>query len=262
LRAEIYNVNRPRDYAGYPVYWIGHAPGNESLLLLRSLLDANGSETVAVMVDAIGAHDDPSAAATLRDIIRNTRLERARTSAISWLGYLPDQTEFLTALVRDERESIRVRREAAEALGDSPDRAALPAMQNLYRAVTHREVKQELIEAIGDSTFEATAVSFIIDIAENEPIRELRHEAIEQLSDMPGERAIPALVQLYDKARDDESKEEILEALSDAEVEAAWHKLAAVAQREPSLKLRKLAIELLGESEDPGAVKLLEQLIR
>ena len=36
LRAEIYNLNRPRDYAGYPVYWIGHGPGNESLPLLRS----------------------------------------------------------------------------------------------------------------------------------------------------------------------------------------------------------------------------------
>jgi HEAT repeat protein len=165
-------------------------------------------------------------------------------------------------LVRDERETIRIRREAAEALGDSPDREALPAMQTLYRAVTPREVKQELIEAIGDSTFEATAISFMMDIAENEPLRELRHEAIEQLSDMPAERAVPALVQLYDKARDEETKEEILEGLGDANVEPAWRKLAAVAQREPSLKLRKLAIELLGESEDPDAVKFLEQLIR
>jgi hypothetical protein len=80
------------------------------------------------MADAIGAHDESPVAATLGHH-RNTRLERARTSAISWLGTCRIRRSSGRALVRDRRESIRVRREAAEALGDSPDRAALPAMQ-------------------------------------------------------------------------------------------------------------------------------------
>jgi hypothetical protein len=65
-----------------------------------------------------------------------------------------------------------------------------PQCKSLPRRNTSRS-ETELIEAIGDSTFEATAVSFMTDIAENEPLRELRHEAIEQLSDMSANTRSP-----------------------------------------------------------------------
>jgi hypothetical protein len=262
-RAEIYRLDRPRDHAGYPVYWLGSIPSSDSLPFLRTLLNTTGSSEAAErLVDAMGAHDAPGLATTLRDVIRNVKTESARTSAISWLGHLPEQAEFLASLVRDERESIAVRGEAAEALGDSPDVAAVPAMQSLYRSVTPRQLKLELIEAIGDSSAEGPALSFLTELAERESVRELRLGAIEELGDLPPERAVPVLVRLYDTAQDEETKEEILEALGEANVEPAWQKLAAVAQRDTSVKLRKEAIELLGESDDPNATRFLEQLIR
>jgi HEAT repeat protein len=263
IRTEIYRLDRPRDYAGYPVYWLGDGPSNESLLLLRSIADNTSSpDAAARLVDAMGGHDDPRLADTLRDVIGSAKFEPARTSAVSWLGQLAGQVDFLAGLVRDEGQALSVRREAAESLGDSFDPAAMPALQSLYRTVTHREVKRELIEAIGDSTFEGAAVSFLIEVAERETVRELRNQVIEELGDMTDERAIVALVRLYDSVRDEETKEEILEALGDAEVEPAWQKLAAVAQGDPSLRLRKQAIELLGESKNPNAVGVLEKLIR
>lgn len=263
IRAEIYRLDRPRDYGGYPVYWLGDAPANESLPFLRGLLDTTASpEAADRLVDAIGAHDDPRLAEALRDITRNAKLEQARTAAVSWLGHLPGQVDFLAALVGDERQSVRVRSEAAESLGDSVDPAAMPALQGLYRAVNRLPLRLELIEAIGDSAFEAPAASFLIELAERESVRELRHQAIEELGDMPHERAVPALIRLYDSAKDEETKSEILEALSDADVEPALQKLVAVAQRDPSIRLRKQAIELLGDSEDPAAASFLEQLVR
>jgi len=34
-RMEVYNLERKREYAGYPVYWLGRANNEESLNYLR-----------------------------------------------------------------------------------------------------------------------------------------------------------------------------------------------------------------------------------
>jgi HEAT repeat protein len=67
---------------------------------------------------------------------------------------------------------------------------------------------------------------------------------------------------LYDAERDEALKEELLSALAEAEDKRALKKLIAVAKSDPSVKLRKKAIALLGESDDPEAVKFLEGLIK
>jgi len=284
------------------------------------------NESVERLTDAIGAHDEAQVPTLLRDIVRNAKSERARTTAISWLGHLPEQAEFLAAFVRDERELVTVRREAAEAIGDNPDRNALRMLQDLYRAVRNREVKRELLEAIGDDGLEADALRFLIETVQREPDRALQRDAIEAiaevetndataalqqlfsgtnqrdlkekiveeiqeaadrpsairfligvarsdgdrnvresaldaLGDMQDERAVDALMKLYDAAGDEGTKNEILDALGDAERVEALQKLMAVAQRDPSIKLRRRAIALLGESEDPVAFKFLEELM-
>ena len=424
VRTEIYNLDRARDYAGYPVYWLGRAANEESLQTLRSLIGTLRShESAERLVDAIGAHDDPRVVTNLRELIGSSTLERVRKTAISWLGHWPEQTEFLSTLVRNERESVGVRREAAEAIAESPDSNVLATLQTLYRAVTHREVKRELLEATANERFETSAVGFLIEVAERDPDRELRRtaleglgekrdarslqalekaahnndagvelqraaveaigerpedeslpllkkiaqthsrsevrrEAVERLGRLPGqtaflielvrnqnanldvrraaiealteseqgnafdtlkqlygtvnhrelkeeilealaegadrpaaiefllgiarndadretrekafsalgemkdERAVDALIQLYDAGRDEEAKNDILGALAEADHPRALQKLIAVAQRDASLKLRKRAIELLGESDDPAAIKFLEQLIK
>jgi hypothetical protein len=170
VRAEIYNLERTREYAGYPVYWLGRGGNEESLNILRSLIGTVGSiEAAERLTDAIGAHDDPRVAAILKDLIRNSKVEKVRTTAVSWLGHLPGETPFLATLVRDEREGVEVRKEAAEAIGDSPDGDALVLLQNLYRSVSHREVRREILDAIADERTEERAVDFLIEIAEREP---------------------------------------------------------------------------------------------
>jgi HEAT repeat protein len=424
VRAEIYNLDRPRDYR-YPVYWLGRAAGQESLALLRAMIDTVSANGIADrLVDAIGAHDDPSASQMLRDVISTAKSDPPRTAAVSWLGRYPGQVEFLAGLVRDERAHTNVRREAAEAIGNSQEPAStLTILQELYGAVTHREIKRELLEAIADERFDTAAVGFLIQVTEKDPDRELRGTAIERLGtmtdagsfaalekaaqradagvesqraaveaisersdtealpllkkiarshprhdvrqealehigerpdqlsflielandrseridmrrsaieaisesessdvvatlkqlfastnhrelketiieaiadgpdrsaaisfllgltrsdgeneiresalnalgEMNDERAIDALVQFYDTARDEQTKTLVLEALGEADSPRALQKLITVAQRDPSVKLRKRAIEVIGESDDPIAVRFLEQLIK
>jgi HEAT repeat protein len=423
VRAEIYNLDRSRDYSAYPVYWLGLPSGDDSLTLLRGLLEtARSGEVASRIVDAIGAHDEARAPSLLRDVVGTAGTERMRARAVSWLGHWPGQSEFLAALVRDERGVTAIRREAAEALGDSPDRVPLTLLQDLFRAVSHREVKRELldtisddrydgasaflleiveresdrdlrheaieglgdsadrlafqalektaynaglavelqraaveaigersegeslallkkiakshprgevrdealerlgdlpdqlpflvelaadrnesiqfrrnaIEAIGesetgdaipalirlfetsnsrelkeeiidriaDSADRTTAIHFLLAAARNDPDREVRDSAIDALSDLDDESAVDALTQSYDTARDEETKEDILEALAEADSTRALQKLMSVARGDSSLKLRRRAIALIGESDDPAAFQLLEQLVK
>jgi HEAT repeat protein len=262
VRAEIYNLERAREYAGYPVYWLGRGGAEESLNLLRSLVGTVGSIDAADhLTDAIGAHDDPRVAAILKDLIRNSKVERVRKSAVSWLGNLPGETPFLAALVRDERESVEVRKEAAEAIGESQDGEALSLLQNLYRSVGSREVKREILDAVSGDRHEERAVNFLIEIAEREPDRELRKEAIEGLGEKKDSLSLKALEKI---ANDSEAGSELqkaaVEAIGERPEEEALPLLKKIAGSHPAPQVRREAIERLGEL--PGQISYLGELAR
>jgi HEAT repeat protein len=261
-RAEIYNLETRREYAGYPVYWLGRGGNEESLSLLRGLLaTVRSSEAGERIADAIGAHDDPSVSAILKDLIRSSTVEKVRTTAVSWLGHLPGESAFLAALVRDEREHVEVRKEAADALGDSPDSDALTVLQNLYRSVVHREVKRELLDSISDERFEATAVNFLIEVVEREPDRELRKEAIEGLGERDDARSLQALEKIINDADvGSELQRTAVEAIGERPEDEALPRLKKIAKTHPGADVRREAIERLGEL--PGQLSFLAELAR
>jgi HEAT repeat protein len=262
VRAEIYNLERAREYAGYPVYWLGRGANEESLNLLRSLIATVGSiEAADRLTDAIGAHDDPRVASILKDLIRNSKVERVRTTAVSWLGHLPGESTFLAALVRDERESLEVRKEAADAIGESPDGDALALLQNLYRSVTHREVKREILDAISDDRPDERAVNFLIEVAEREPDRELRKEAIEGLGEKKDSLSLQALEKIAnDSDAGIDLQQAAVEAIGARPEEEALPLLKKIARTHPRPQARREAIERLGEF--PGQISFLDELAR
>ncbi len=262
VRAEIYNLERERDYSGYPVYWLGRVGAEQSLNLLRGLVGTAGSNEVADrLTDAIGAHDDPRVAAVLKDLIRNSKIERARASAVSWLGHFPGETPFLAALVRDERESLEVRKEAAEAIGDSSDAEAPAALQSLYRSVSHREVKREILDAISDGRSEEQAVNFLIEVAQREPDRELRKEAIEGLGEKTDSRSFQALEKIAnDSDAGNDIQQAAVEAIGERPEDEALPLLKKIARTHPGIQTRREAIERIGEF--PGQISFLDEIAR
>jgi HEAT repeat protein len=260
VRVEIYSVRRPQDYGGLPVYWLGQAPADQSLAVLRGLLnDVPSHEDAGRLVDAIGAHDLPDAAAVLRDIISSSTTDGARTAAVSWIGYWPGQTAFLAALVRDERERTSVRREAAESLGRAPDRDVSPLLQQLYRAVTHREIKRELLESIADERFEASALTFLAQIASTEPDRELRRDALESLGERSDTESLQALERAaYDPDVALDLQNAAVEAIRERPEQQGVPLLKKIVESHPRAGVRRAAIEELAEL--PGELAFLTSL--
>ncbi|HET8678180.1 MAG TPA: HEAT repeat domain-containing protein, partial [Blastocatellia bacterium] len=146
--------------------------------------------------------------------------------------------------------------------GESPDADGINTLQSLYSAITNREVKREILDAISESHDREAALNFLVKVARGDSDPEVRQEALSELGEMNDDRAIEALSELYAGERSEEVKEQILEALAESNTKRALRKLIEVAKGDPSPRMRRKAIEALGESDDPEAAEFLEKIIR
>src|SRR5260370_20203708 len=128
VRIEVYNLDRRREYSSYPVYWLGRAGNDESLSLLKGFVESNQiCEAPKRSIVAIALHDDPRVGGMLEDFVRHSNVESVRSSAVFWLGQTPGHNPFLAELVRNEQESVKVRKQGAFAIGGSKEQGAIAA---------------------------------------------------------------------------------------------------------------------------------------
>src|ERR1041384_7588299 len=133
-RMEVYNLERKREYSGYPVYWMGRANNEESLNYLRALAAAAPLDMLSERaVLGIALHDDARVAGMLKNFVGTSPNQRVRSSSVYWLGQVGGEQTFLASLVRNEAEDVKLRRAAAHAIGQSSERGGLALLQDLYR---------------------------------------------------------------------------------------------------------------------------------
>src|SRR5687767_9108255 len=197
-RMEIYNLERKREYSGYPVYWLGRSNNEESLNYLRALSDAAAAPLLSERaVLGISLHDDPRVAAMLKTFIQKSQNQRIRSSSVYWLGQVGGEQTFLADLVRNDAEETKIRRQAAHAIGESRDRGALTTLQSLYDVVKDVEVKRGIIHAAGNSREEEAALAFLLKVAKNDPERQARRTAIQQLGEFDRANVTDELMKIY-----------------------------------------------------------------
>src|SRR5947209_11443038 len=168
-RMEIYNLERKREYGGYPVYWLDRANNEESLNYLHGLADAAPAGLLAERaVLAISLHDDNRVGALLKNFIRTSQNRRIRSSAVYWLGQVGGEQAFLADLVRNEAEDHDLRKRAAYAIGESRDHSALATLQTLYDTVTDREVRRSIAHAAGENEDRDAALAFVLKVAKTD----------------------------------------------------------------------------------------------
>lgn len=261
-RMEVYNLDRAREYAGYPVYFTGRATNEESLTFLRSLAEGPSvpsanregalNERAAL---AISLHDDPRVAGILKDFVRTSKNRQVRSSSVYWLGAIGGETQFLADLVRNQSEDQALRRSAAHAIGESRDRAALSTLQTLYAAVTERELRKAIVHAAAANEDRDAALAFLVRVGKTEADDEVRKAAVHGIGEMGNERAIDELMSIYASDQNLDLKRTVLHSLSEIETTRTSEKITAVARdTNENAELRKTAIHLLGERESDATV--------
>lgn len=262
-RVEVYNLERARDYSGYRVYWLGRAGNDESLNLLRSLVEGPQTSKVnehATM--ALALHDDPRVGVMLKNFVQQATVEKVRTNAVFWLGQIGGETAFLAALVRSESESREVRKQGAFAIGVSKDSAALATLQGLYSEVTQRDVKQQIIFAVSINQDKDAAISFLINLASTETDREARKQAIFWLGQKAGERSLGALKDTVDSTDGDtEIQKQAVFAISQRSKDEAVPLLIKIAKTHANGEVRKQAVFWLGQTGDERAVDFFKEIL-
>jgi HEAT repeat protein len=262
-RVEVYNLDRAREYSGYRVYWLGRAGNEESLNLLRELVEGRQAARVSEHATmAIALHDDPRVAGMLKNFVQQSSVEKARTTAVFWLGQVGGETSFLADLVRNENEAREVRKQAAFAIGISKDRAALSTLQSLYPGVTNRDVKNQIIFAASINQDKDAAVNFLIDVADKDTDRESRKQAIFWLGQKAGERSLGALKDALDSPdADTEIKKQAVFAISQRSKDEAVPLLINIAKTHSNSAVRKQAIFWLGQTGDERAVDFFKEIL-
>ena len=247
-RMEIYNLERKREYSGYPVYWLGRANNEESLNYLRAIVAAAPLDMLSERaVLGIALHDDSRVGGMLKTFISTSPNQHIRSSSVYWLGLVGGEQTFLASLVRNETEDIKLRRAAAHAIGQSHDRGAIATLQDLYGSVKDVEVRRSVISAAGNSVEEQQAFTFVLGVAKNDADWESRAAAVRQLGHFQREDAVDELMKIYKNDANVEVKRAALRALGETQSARVEDKLFEVARGDESMELRRQAIRLLGE---------------
>ena len=267
-RMEIYNLDRRREYSGYPVYFTGRANNEESLSFLRGI--AEGAPTASAgregMMNeraalALALHDDPRVAGILKDFVRASKNKRVRSASVFWLGQIGGEVAFLADLVRNTNEELELRNQAAHSIGESRDRAALSTLQTLYGSATERELRKSIVHSSAENDDRDGALAFLLRVAKTDADREVRKSAVHALGEYGGDRAVDELMRIYASEQDSEVKRTVMHALSEVETPRAEAKLVEIA-RNPSedQESRKVAIHHLGERQTDAAVAELVKI--
>ena len=258
-RMEVYNLERKREYSGYPVYWMGRANNEESLNYLRALAAAAPLDRLSERaVLAIALHDDSRVGGMLKTFVASSQNMRIRSSAVYWLGQVGGEQTFLAGLVRDEAEDLKLRRQAAYAIGESHDRGALATLQGLYETVKDLELKRSIISAAGHTDDESAAYAFLLVVAKSNPDWESRRIAVRQLGHFHKDEAVDELMKIYTTDANVEVKRAALRSLGETKTPRAQARVLEIARSDTSSEMRRQAIKVLGERGEAAVDDLIK----
>ncbi len=259
-RMEVYNLERKREYSGYPVYWLGRANNEESLNYLRAIAAAAPLDMLSERaVLGISLHDDARVAGMLKSFVSSSPNQRIRSSSVYWLGQVGGEQTFLASLVRNETEDKKIRRAAAHAIGQSRDRGMVPILQSLYDNVKDdAEIRRSVISAAGNAVEEQPAYAFLIGIAKNDADWESRRTAVRQFGRFQREDAAEELLKIYNNDANIEVKRAALRSLAETKNPRAQARLLEIARNESNPELRKTAIRVLSERGEAAVEDLLK----
>jgi HEAT repeat protein len=262
-RVEIYNLDRQREYSGYPVYWLGRGGNEESLNFLRQLVTTTSRPRKLNErgVLAIALHDDPRVAAQLKNFVTTSTDHQVRRTAVYWIGHTGGETAYLADLVRNEQENENVRESAAHAIGISRDPAALNTLTELYRTIPNRDIRRKLIHSISINDNQDPAIDFLIRIAKTDADTEARKQAMFWLGHKVGEKTLGVLKETVETDANTEVQKHAVFVLSRRPKDEAVPLLIRIARTHAKPEVRKDAIFWLGRTGDERALAFFEELL-
>jgi HEAT repeat protein len=151
-----------------------------------------------------------------------------------------------------DREEISVRAEALAALGQMDPAAAKPAIRKVLqrRDECTMELRRRALYLVGRNPDGESAAIFL-DVAKNDPVPDIRSEAIRWLPRVAGDNAVPLLEEMLRTTTDERMQRSIVNALASIDSERSQRAVRAVIERnDVSERMRYEAILSLSREKD------------
>jgi len=213
------------------IYWIAHQNREEAVETLIRLYDGEKtSELKDRMLYWLAHSDNERAGSKVVEVARGDDSPELRDRAIYWVAHRGGQQAF-------------------------------GPLNELYGAEKDPAIKERILYWFAHSG-DPRSRAKVDEIARADASPELRERAIYWIAHRSGPEATDALARLYDELKEEETKKRILYWLSHRGGKAGLQKLFTVARSGPSQSLRERAVYYLGQSKDPEAIKLIEQILK
>jgi hypothetical protein len=230
--AHISNLDLAFDFEGAPLFWLGKAPEEQSLALIKALDGPDRQDKVRKgLVAAAGCHGSP-------------RL------VIPFLE---------TVLTGDGPDDLR--KDAAFWIGQQNDPDGLRLLVRTARRDKSEEVREGAVFSISQVEL-PEAADELIALARNAEFRDARKQAVFWLGQLASEKSGKALEEFARKDGDFEIQEQAVFALSQLPDNQGVDALIKLAKTHPDPRVRKKAVFWLGECDDPRVLETLIAIIK
>lgn len=228
MRLRIFNESCRLDTRGQDVRFVDGVGAAESLEFLAELSRLGARSVSDAALVALAHHADAGADRWLTRFVEPGEKRELREHAAFWLGRLRGRNGYETVrrLLHDPDRQIR--EHAVFAISQSPVEGAQDELFRLARQSRDPEVRGKALFWLGQRAGER-AVATLTAAADDDPELEVKRQAVFGLSQLPAEQGVPQLLRL------------------------------ARTHREP--EVRKAALFWLGQSGDPRALALFEELL-
>ena len=216
------------DASGKTVYWLTGINSEQSIQMLDGLARNDRRKISSNAVSAIALHADPLAEKVLEKMVAANEPRKLREDATFWLG--------------QER-----------------GRSGYAIVRRLAQTDADRKVRENAIFVMSQSD-EPESSTDIIALAKNDPDAHVRGQALFWLAQKASDRAAEAITAAMENDPDLKVKKQAVFALSQLPREQGVPLLMKYA-RSGNPVVRKEAIFWLGQSEDPRALKFLEEFL-
>jgi len=216
------------DASGLPVVWLGGVNQEESVAYLDRIAEAEGQAAENALM-AIGVHQTQAATRALIRLASPQYALRYREKATFWLAAErgPEGFPALQQLARGDADA-KFREKMTFHLTLVADPRAVDELIRMAKEDSDTKVRSQAMFWLAQKAG-VKAASFLSAAAQNDPEVEVKKKAVFALSQLPHEEGVPQLIH--------------------------------VAETNQNREVRKQAIFWLGQSNDPRALKYLEDVL-
>jgi HEAT repeat protein len=279
------------------IYSLGNVDDDKVFdLLLNLATTSEDAEVAKAALRALASHRNQKAKDSISSLALSAKSPFIRRDAIYYLGERKDDASIDRLIsIYDNDPDPEIKKHAIYALSRSSHVKARQKVMEVARSSGNEEARVQALQWLDDRADESF-IDELVKMYQSDKSAKVRKQIVYSLSQIAREgthfyapaaaaglastnvvewhttdntararsrdKALKALLQMYDAETDEAMKSQFLFAFSQSKSKDALQKLIQVAKNDASLTMRRKAVSYLGQSRDPEAVKFLEDLLK